>query len=64
MQSHVTLAILMRPQQPFCDLVCPLVILFDRTGPQLNSFDLADLLDLLWRDLSQPPVTLADLMWP
>ena len=36
-QPHVTVAILMGPQQPFCDISRPLLILADFIWPQLNS---------------------------
>ena len=68
-----TLAILMGPQQPFCDLGCPLVILIERMWPHMTSVDLSWTLmtsyDLSWPhrtscDFRRHPVTLAKLMGP
>ena len=50
-QPHVTLAFLLGPQQPFCDLSYPLVIFNDLLGNKLNS-----------NDLMRPLVTSADLL--
>ena len=54
-QPHVTLVILMGPQQRFCDLGCPFVILIYRIWPQLNSYDLC------WPHRT---ITSCDLSWP
>ena len=62
-QTHVSLAFLMGPQQPFCDHSRPLVIFNDRIRPNLNSNDPG------WPhrtscDLRRPHMTLDILMGP
>ena len=57
-QPHMTLAFLMGPQQPYCDLSYPLVIFNDLIGPKLNSNDLTGTV----ADFIGPLVTSADLL--
>ena len=54
----MTLAFLMGPQQPYCDLSYPLVIFNDLIGPKLNSNDLTGTV----ADFIGPLVTSADLL--
>ena len=72
-KPHVTLAFLLRPQQPFCDLSYPLVTFNNLIGPKLNSNYLSwphrTSCDLTLpigtsNTLSRPLMTSADLLWP